>query len=125
MRSDRQWLYDMLQAINQIEEYTVEGKQTFEQNRLIQSAVMYQIIIIGESARAISEELQTQNPEVPWSAIVGMRNILVHEHFRINLELVWSIVERNLLELKVKIKAILQVEDKIYKNIGKLDKKLS
>ena len=119
MRSDRQWLDDMLQAINQIEEYTVEGKQNFEQNRLIQSAIMYQIIIIGESARAISEELQTQNPEVPWSSIVGMRNILVHQHFRINLEVVWSTVNS-----KLKLRQFYRHKIKHYKNMSKLDKKI-
>ena len=108
MRSDRERLRDMLQAIKQIEQYTVGGKLTFEQNKLIQSGVLYQIQIIGEAVRAMSADLREQNPDVPWSAMVGMRNIVVHQYFEVDLNIAWFVVERDLSSLKGKIEAILQ-----------------
>ncbi|MGH8003063.1 MAG: HepT-like ribonuclease domain-containing protein, partial [Brasilonema sp.] len=50
-----------------------------------------------------------QHPEVPWSQIIGMRNILTHNYFEIDLDVVWSAVERNLPNLKQQIETILQV----------------
>lgn len=63
MRSERERLRDILQAIEFIEHYTVGGKQTFEQDKLIQSGVLYQIQIIGEAARAMEADLREQNPD--------------------------------------------------------------
>jgi uncharacterized protein with HEPN domain len=108
VRSDRERLRDILQAIEQIEQYTVGGKLTFEQNKLIQSGVLYQIQIIGEAARAMSADLREQNPDVPWPAMVGMRNIVVHQYFEVDLNIAWLVVERDLSSLKGKIEAILQ-----------------
>ncbi|HAA27063.1 MAG TPA: nucleotidyltransferase [Cyanobacteria bacterium UBA8553] len=108
MRSDRKRLQDILQAIEQIEHYTVQGKQAFEEDTLLQSGVLYQIVIIGEASRVLGSALLTQYPDIPWSSIIGMWNIVVHQYFGVDLALVWSVVERNLPELKRMIEAILQ-----------------
>ncbi|MBO1351472.1 MAG: DUF86 domain-containing protein [Hormoscilla sp. GUM202] len=108
MRSDLDRLKDILKAIEDIEQFTTVGKQAFEQDKLTQIGVLYQIMIIGESARAMSAQLRAQNPEIPWSLMVGMRNILVHQHFEVDLNTVWSVVERSLPDLKDKIESILQ-----------------
>lgn len=50
--------------------------------------------IIGEAARALSSDLKDQHPEMPWSKIIGMRNILVHDYFGIDVDVVWAVVER-------------------------------
>lgn len=59
--------------------------------------------IIGEACRALSEALRDRHPEVPWAAIVGMRNILVHDYFGLNLDEVWSVTERDLPDLRRRI----------------------
>jgi uncharacterized protein with HEPN domain len=64
--------------------------------------------VVGEAASALSESLIRQYSEVSWAEIVAFRNILVHEYFRVNLELVWRIVERDVPDLKAKVEAILQ-----------------
>lgn len=64
--------------------------------------------MVGEAASALSESLIRQYSEVSWAEIVAFRNILVHEYFRVNLELVWRIVERDVPDLKAKVEAILQ-----------------
>jgi uncharacterized protein with HEPN domain len=64
--------------------------------------------IIGEAARALSSDLKHQHPEMPWSKIIGMRNILVHDYFGIDVDVVWAVVERDLPGLKLQIETILQ-----------------
>ncbi|WP_235083176.1 DUF86 domain-containing protein [Chlorogloeopsis fritschii] len=63
---------------------------------------------MGEASRALSAETRLQYPEVPWSQMIGMRNILTHSYFEIDLDVVWSVVERDLPNLKQHIEAILK-----------------
>ncbi len=64
-----------------------------------QDAVMRQVQIIGEAARALSSDFRAEHPETPWQAMIGLRNKLVHHYFRINVPLVWEVVERDIPEL--------------------------
>jgi uncharacterized protein with HEPN domain len=75
---------------------------------LIQTWVVHHITIIGEACRTLSDDCQARYTNVPWADIVGMRNILVHHYFGIDTEAVWSVVERDLPELKLNIQAILK-----------------
>lgn len=108
MRTDKERLEDILGAIAQIEQYTLEGKSGFERERLIQDGVIHQIVIIGEAVRAISPELREQKSDLPWAAMVAMRNILVHRYYEVNLEIVWLVVEQDLPDIKGKIEVILR-----------------
>jgi uncharacterized protein with HEPN domain len=51
--------------------------------------------IIGEAARAISKEFKAANPQVPWKDIVGLRNRIVHEYFKLDLKIVWEVVQKD------------------------------
>lgn len=108
MRSDRERLHDTLEAIAQIERYALQGQAAFQQDELIQTWIVHHLQIIGEASNTRSRQLLDQDPEVSWAAIVEFRNILVHEYFRVNLEIVWKIVERDLPTFKASIKTILQ-----------------
>jgi uncharacterized protein with HEPN domain len=108
MRDNREKLRDILEAIERIDRYAVQGRQAFEQNELIQTWFIQHLQIIGEAARALSADIREQNPEVPWSQMIGMRNVLTHNYFEIDLDVVWSVVERELPKLKPQIEAILQ-----------------
>lgn len=107
MRDEKERLQDILQSVTQIQYYSGYEKQNFEQNRLIQDAICYQLLIIGESVRNLPPELRQQYCHIPWPAIIGMRNILVHEYFAIDMEIVWSVIEQNLPNLKHEIEKIL------------------
>jgi uncharacterized protein with HEPN domain len=108
MRDDHERLQDILEAIAQIERYTSQGRENFYQNELIQVWTMHHLQIIGEASNSLSKTLLAQYPTVPWTAIIEFRNILAHEYFRINLDIVWRIVERDLPNLKSQIEAIMQ-----------------
>lgn len=108
MRSDREKLLDILEAIERIERYAVHGREEFEQNELIQAWFTQNLQIIGEAARVLSPEIRNQHPEISWSNMIGMRNILAHNYFEIDLEIVWAVVEQDLPALKPKIENMIQ-----------------
>lgn len=108
MRSDCQRLQDILEAIAQVERYANEGQAVFQQNELIQIWIVHHLQIIGEASNGLSQELINLHSEVSWAAIVEFRNVLVHEYFRVNLDIVWQIVERDLPALETMVEAIVQ-----------------
>jgi uncharacterized protein with HEPN domain len=107
MRDDRERLQDILEAIARIERYTQRGRAAFEGDELIQNWVVFHLQIIGEACRSMSQALRDRHPEVPWPQIIGMRHILVHQYFGIDAEIVWSVVENDLVPLRNGIQAIL------------------
>jgi uncharacterized protein with HEPN domain len=107
MRDDRERLLDIREAIENIQRYAARGKDAFSEEELIQTWVLHHIQILGEAAARISDEFQEQHPYIPWFKIVGMRNILVHDYFKIDVNAVWSVVENELPTLYDQIKHIL------------------
>lgn len=108
MREPLERMRDILEAIDNIERYTVRGRQAFENDELIQNWFVRHLQIIGEAARALPQDIRDRIPDLPWSKIMGMRHILVHDYFAVDTDVVWDAVERDLPDLKRKIKAILQ-----------------
>jgi uncharacterized protein with HEPN domain len=107
MRELRDRLEDILEAVAQIETERAKGKASFDGNPLVQVWMVHHLMIIGEAVRAIDPAVRANYPAVPWRQIAGMRNILVHDYFRINQEIVWETVERHLPPLKAEVKRIL------------------
>jgi uncharacterized protein with HEPN domain len=108
MRDDRVRLADVLDAIDRVERYASRGRAAFDADELVRTWMVHHLQIIGEACRALSPELRDRHPEVPWRAIVGMRNILVHSYFDIDAEAVWNAVERDVPALKATIERILR-----------------
>jgi len=108
MRTPVERLRDMLEAIARIERYASQGKRAFLQNELIQVWIIHHLQLIGEAAARLGQAFHAAYPQIPWAQIVAMRNILVHEYFGIDLEEVWTTVERDLPLLKAQITAILR-----------------
>lgn len=107
MRSDRERLLDIAEAIDRISRHTSRGRKEFESQELIQTWVIHHIEIIGEAARRISVEFRGAHPEVSWAEIVAMRNVLAHDYFGIDVERVWIAVERDLPVLRQQVDALL------------------
>lgn len=98
----------MAEAIRQIERYTAEGKQKFETSELIQVWIIHHLQILGEAARGVSEVSQKNYPRIPWSKIIGFRNILVHHYFAIDPNEIWRVVIVEIPPLKKEIEQILE-----------------
>jgi uncharacterized protein with HEPN domain len=107
MRQLRERLEDILEAVAQIETEQAKGKSAFDENPLVQVWMVHHLMIIGEAVRAIDPAERSKYPSVPWRQIAGMRNILVHDYFRINQEIVWETVEKHLPALKTEVEQIL------------------
>lgn len=84
MRSERERLLDILEAIERIEKYAAKGKRAFEVDELIQNWMVNHITVIGEACRSLSDDFQARYADVPWADIIGMRNILIHHYFGID-----------------------------------------
>lgn len=107
MRDDRERLLDIREAIERIQKYAVRGREAFEREELVQNWIVHHLQILGEAARSLSPALREQHPEVPWAKIIGMRNVLVHDYFGMDVDIVWSAVERDLPGLECKVEAML------------------
>ncbi|MBI4468215.1 MAG: DUF86 domain-containing protein [Acidobacteria bacterium] len=107
MRDVKERLLDIHEAIVRIEKYSAGGREALELDELIQTWILHHLQIIGEAIRALPPSFMNQHPEVPWSKAIGLRHILVHHYFGIDIDAVWSVVERDLPALKIQIDKIL------------------
>ena len=109
VEQDRWRLRHIIESIEYIEEFIsdVDKKDMFSDYQL-QSALVRQFEIIGEATRHLSPEIMDKYPEVNWSEAIGMRNILVHDYFAVNLDILWDTIKNNIPVLKKQIVKILQ-----------------
>jgi uncharacterized protein with HEPN domain len=91
---------DILEAVERIERHARRGRAAFDTDELIQVWMVRHLQIIGEAASRLSQDARDQHPAVPWRKIIGMRHILVHGYFEVDLDLVWSVVDRELTPLR-------------------------
>jgi uncharacterized protein with HEPN domain len=107
LRTVRDRLEDVLEAIHRIEQERNHGRATFDSDAKTQVWMIHHIRIIGEAVRSVSDQLKKLDPETPWAQIVGMRHILVHDYFGIDLEEVWAAVVNDLPPLKQAVERLL------------------
>jgi uncharacterized protein with HEPN domain len=108
MRRERLYLEDILAAADAIAEF-VEGQQleAFRADRMRRSAVTNQLTIIGEAVAHLSEEFKQLHPDIPWSDIKALRNIVVHNYFGVDWEEVWRAAIEDAPVLRARIARIL------------------
>ena len=94
-------------AIARIETYTAQGREAFFANTMVQDAVIRNLEVIGEAVRSLPPDLRRRHPEIPWRSITALRNVLIHEYFGVDLEIVWRVVQRRLPALKRHIDTML------------------
>jgi uncharacterized protein with HEPN domain len=107
-RRDSVFIAQMVEAAEAACEFS-EGHTagSFAGDRLASYAVVRAIQLIGQAARGVSEELQTDHPEIPWREMIGMRNVVVHDYADVDLTLVWKTVREDLPGLIGSLQAIL------------------
>jgi uncharacterized protein with HEPN domain len=101
------FLGHIMDSIELIERYS-EGMTETDLMRSVglQDQIIRRIEIIGEAVKNLPDDLKKDYPEVPWRDIAGMRDIVVHEYFRVDIESVWDVVKKDIPELKQKIQKI-------------------
>jgi uncharacterized protein with HEPN domain len=105
---DRQSVEDMLRAGRKILDYA-RGctRDTFPAESMRLDAVLYEIVVLGEAARRLSEEIRDRQPAVPWKDIIGMRSIVAHGYDQIDDDELWQVIEHDLPELLPKLESVL------------------
>ena len=100
-RDYKVYLQDILEAIQKIRKYTSGlALQSFREDTKTIDAVVRNLEIIGEGAKNVPDFIRSQHQEVEWKKISGLRNILIHEYFGINVEILWDIVQNKLNDLE-------------------------
>jgi len=101
------YLRHIRDAIARIEKYTAQGRKAFFEDSMVQDAVIRNLEVIGEAVRSLPPELKRRHPEIPWRSITALRNVLIHEYFGVDLEIVWRVVQRRIPTLKRHVEAML------------------
>jgi uncharacterized protein with HEPN domain len=109
LRDFRLYLDDILEAIHQIRTYLADqDEEAFKKDRKTQDAIIRNLEIIGEAAGKLPEQMQKDEPEIDWRKIKGLRNILIHEYFGINLPIVWDVVQNKLGPLESSCRRLME-----------------
>jgi len=110
--SPRDWkirISDMLDCIEHIQAYT-QGMtlSEFQSDQRTIDAVLRNLEIIGEAARHTPKEITERYPDIPWDEMRAMWNIVIHEYFGVNLNIIWHTTQVNLPSIVNKLKEILE-----------------
>ncbi len=108
-RDPRLYLADIVEACRRVERF-VSGRDDDQvmSDEIVRDAILYNIVVIGEAAaQLLRGGIEAQLPAIPWSRIRAMRNILAHEYFGVDRDLVLEVVRRKVPELRQAIEAAL------------------
>ncbi|MBI3442385.1 MAG: DUF86 domain-containing protein [Candidatus Sungbacteria bacterium] len=107
------FLKHILESIVQIGTYTHGvSKEQFLVTPQIQDAVMRRLAVIGEATKNLPNELREKYAQIPWDNIAGMRDMLIHEYFGVDTEIVWNTLEKDLPTFKAHVEDILSALQK-------------
>ncbi len=111
MRPEKLYLTDIVEAAEAIARFIMgESYYEFEQNEMMNSAVLQKLTVIGEAVSRLPKEFTNRFPEIPWVDIIGFRNIAVHEYFAIRWDIAWVAASEEVPVLKEQVEKILQEE---------------
>jgi uncharacterized protein with HEPN domain len=111
MQRDEATLLDILQAARLAQEFTAGlDKDELLDDRLLQSSVLYQLVVLGEGVRRLSDAFRQANGEMPWRQIAGMRDHVVHGYDAVDLEEVWNTLKRDIPPLIAWLESHLAIE---------------
>jgi uncharacterized protein with HEPN domain len=108
VRSDRERLEDILERCMLLREHVSGDAARLADDPVVRAAALYWILVIGEAAANLSQQLRDAHPETPWRDVVGMRNALIHGYPGTDVEIVREVVETYIPTLESQVRAILE-----------------
>lgn len=97
----------MLDACRMLRTHLGGSREQLESDPVAQAAAQRWIEIIGEAASRLSPSLREAHPQIPWNEIIGMRHILAHGYFDIDVDVVWNVIARDAADLEVRLQSVL------------------
>jgi len=101
------YLCHMRDALAAVREYTAGGREAFVASSMIQDAVLRNLEVIGEAVKGLDDSSRSRAPDVPWRRIAGMRDVLIHHYFGVDLEVIWRVVEDEVPDLLIVAKRLI------------------
>lgn len=104
LRDPRVFLDDIVEACDAVTSYS--GSLTFEQfsaDRKTVDAVVRNLEVIGEAVKGLPREIKDRMPEIEWQRIAGLRDILIHHYFGLDLSLIWDVVQTKVPVLRARV----------------------
>lgn len=100
MNRDEAALLDIYNTAQRILLFAVGlTKASLATNEEKQSAILYQVIVVGEATKRLSSDFRNAHAQIPWKDIAGMRDVLAHQYDRVNLDTLWDVIQNDIPEL--------------------------
>ena len=111
---DPAYLLDIFQAAQLILEFSKDiNREAFDKDVMRQDAIVRRIEIIGEASKRLSGAFKSGHPEIPWKLMAGMRDVVIHNYDRVDLDEVWKVIHDNIPMLIKQIGPMIPPEDEI------------
>ena len=118
IKDPRVYLAHILECLQKIKRFSAEGKAHFFREPMVQDAILRNFEVIGEAAKRLDDTYRRAHPEVPWRALAGLREVLIHQYEGVDLVRVWTIVEQDLPRLMRSINSLLPPLDQLEKELA-------
>lgn len=111
-RNEADRLRDIQEAVAAINAHVARARAepSLQHDSLFHDALLYEFVVLGEAAKHLSTETRASAPEVPWQSVAGLRDLIAHEYFRIEIARILDIVDRDLPPLEEAIARLLSTD---------------